>query len=61
MVAAPAATAMFKTAYFSFIAALAATPVHFAAGDAQTGAAVLALLLLSGVFAGLGFSAARRA
>lgn len=60
MVAAPAAAAVFKTAYLSFVAALAATPVHFAAGDAQTGAVVLALLLLGGVFAALGFSAARR-
>ena len=49
------ATAMFKTAYFSFIAALIATPVHLAAGNTQTRAVVLGLLLVSAVFVAIGF------
>ena len=49
------AMAMFKTAYFSFIAALVATPVHLAAGNSQTRAVVLGLLLVSAVFVAIGF------
>jgi hypothetical protein len=49
------AKAMFKTAYFSFIAALVATPVHLAAGNSQTRAVVLGLLLVSAVFVAIGF------
>ena len=47
--------AVFKVAYYSFIAALIATPVHLAAGNAQTRAVVLGLLLVSAVFAAIGF------
>jgi hypothetical protein len=46
--------AMFKTAYFSFIAALVATPVHLVAGNTQTRAVVLGLVLLSAVFTAIG-------
>jgi hypothetical protein len=46
---------VFKVAYYSFIAALIATPVHLAAGNAQTRAVVLGLLLVSAVFAAIGF------
>ena len=47
--------AMFKVAYFSFIAALIATPVHLVAGNSQTRAVVLGLLLVSAVFVAIGF------
>jgi len=46
---------VFKVAYFSFIAALISTPVHLVAGNAQTRAVVLALLLVSAVFTAIGF------
>ena len=46
--------AMFKLAYFSFIAALIATPVHLVAGNSQTRVLVLALLLLTALFAAIG-------
>ena len=49
------AMAMFRTAYFSFIAALVATPVHLVAGNSQTRAVVLGLLLVSAVFVAIGF------
>jgi len=48
-------TAMFKLAYFSFLAALIATPVHLVAGNSQTRVVVLALLLLTALFAAIGF------
>ncbi|HJZ98171.1 MAG TPA: hypothetical protein VKE70_16790 [Candidatus Solibacter sp.] len=47
--------AVFRIAYFSFLAALAATPVHLVAGNTQTRAVVLGLLLVSAVFAAIGF------
>ena len=47
--------AVFKVAYISFIGALSATPVHLVAGNTQTRAVVLGLLLASAVFAALGF------
>ena len=47
--------AMFKLAYFSFIAALIATPVHLVAGNSQTRVVVLALLLVTALFAAIGF------
>ncbi|HET7364186.1 MAG TPA: hypothetical protein VFJ70_11530 [Burkholderiales bacterium] len=46
---------MFKVAYFSFMAALIATPVHLIAGNMQTRAVVLGLLLVSAVFVAIGF------
>jgi uncharacterized MAPEG superfamily protein len=46
--------AMFKLAYFSFLAALIATPVHLVAGNSQTRVVVLALLLLTALFAAIG-------
>ena len=49
------AMAMFKAAYFSFIAALVATPVHLVAGNMQTRSVVLGLLLLSAAFVAIGF------
>ena len=45
---------MFKLAYFSFIAALITTPVHLVAGNSQTRVVVLALLLLTALFAAIG-------
>jgi len=45
---------MFKVAYFSFIAALIATPVHLVAGNSQTRVVTLALLLLSAIFSAIG-------
>jgi hypothetical protein len=45
---------MFKLAYFSFLAALIATPVHLVAGNSQTRVVVLALLLLTALFAAIG-------
>jgi len=47
--------AMFKVAYFAFLAALAATPVHLVTGNSATRAVVLGLLLVSAVFAAIGF------
>jgi hypothetical protein len=46
---------VFKVAYISFIAALIATPVHLVAGNTQTRAVVLGLLLVSAVFTAIGF------
>ena len=46
---------MFKVAYFSFLAVLAATPVHLVAGNSATRAVVLGLLLVSAVFTAIGF------
>ena len=47
-------SAMFKLAYFSFIAALISTPVHLVAGNSQTRVVVLALLLLTALFSAIG-------
>jgi hypothetical protein len=47
--------AMLKVAYFAFLAALIATPVHLATGNSATRAVVLGLLLVSAVFAAIGF------
>ena len=49
------AMAMFKTAYFSFIAALIAAPVHLVAGNSQKRAVVLGLVLVSAVLIAIGF------
>ena len=46
---------MFKVAYFAFLAALAATPVHLAAGNSATRAVVLGLLVIAALFALIGF------
>jgi hypothetical protein len=46
---------MFKVAYFSFLAALAALPVHLVTGNSATRAVVLGLLLGSAVFTAIGF------
>ena len=46
---------MFKLAYFSFIAALIAAPLHLVVGNSQTRVVVLALLLLTGLFTAIGF------
>jgi hypothetical protein len=46
---------MFKLAYFSFIAALVATPLQLIAGTGETRAVVLALFLLSGLLTAIGF------
>jgi hypothetical protein len=48
------ACTMFKVAYFSFIAALVAAPVHLVAGNSQTRVVVLALLILTALFAAMG-------
>ena len=47
--------AMFKVAYFSFLAALAAIPVHLVTGNSASRAVVLGLLLVSAVFTAIGF------
>ena len=49
------AGAMFKVAYFSFIAALIAAPVHLALGNAHSRLVVLGLLLLTATFTAIGF------
>lgn len=54
MVCAHNVYAMFKLAYFSFIAALIATPVHLVAGNSQTRVVVLGLLLLTALFTAIG-------
>lgn len=46
---------MFKVAYFSFVAALIATPVQLLLGNAQTRLVVVALFLVSASFAAIGF------
>jgi len=46
--------AMLKVAYFAFLAALAATPVHLLIGNSATRAVVLGLMLVSAVFAAIG-------
>jgi hypothetical protein len=48
------ASAMFKVAYLSFIAALIAAPVHLVAGNSQSRVVVLGLLILTGLFVALG-------
>ena len=45
---------MFKAAYRSFLGALLATPVHLAAGNAETRFVVLALLVPSALFSAIG-------
>jgi hypothetical protein len=49
------ARAMIKVAYFSFIAALVATPLQLVLGNSHTRVAVLALFLLTATFAAIGF------
>jgi hypothetical protein len=46
---------MFKVAYFSFIAALVATPLQLALGNAHSRLLVLALIMVSATFAAIGF------
>ena len=46
---------MFKVAYFSFLAALAATPVQLIVGNDATRAVVLGLLVVAALFAAIGF------
>ncbi|MFN2645373.1 MAG: hypothetical protein ABR570_10305 [Burkholderiales bacterium] len=45
---------MFKVAYFAFIAALVAAPVHLVVGNPQTRVVVLGLLILTALFTAIG-------
>jgi hypothetical protein len=46
---------MFKVAYFSFLAALAVTPVHLVVGNDASRAVVLGLLVVAALFSAIGF------